>query len=90
VIAANPKAFAQMVTLLSPFRGTMTRGRKAATAGAGEPSDVALGRTPRGYTWLYCVSWGMTMSIYRNFDREPSNDMHARPIKREEPPKPTR
>jgi len=37
VIAANPKAFAQMVTLLSPFRGTMTRGRKAATAGAGEP-----------------------------------------------------
>jgi hypothetical protein len=31
----------------------------------------------------------MTMSIYRNFDREPSNDMHARPIKREEPPKPT-
>jgi myo-inositol-1(or 4)-monophosphatase len=34
VIAANPKAFAQMVTLLSPFRGEMTREPNAATAGA--------------------------------------------------------
>jgi hypothetical protein len=29
------------------------------------------------------------MSIYRKFDREPSNDMHARPVKRVDPPQPT-
>lgn len=29
------------------------------------------------------------MSIYRKFDREPINDMHARPVKRVDPPMPT-